>query len=137
MLLTLPVTFGPVSLGPVVLSLYWMMLGMTLCVVGLQSFYLGCIAQCIYAYTTKYQRWLRLLSYNRSIVASISVFLGGTGLLVPLLVEYIAQGLRLSGDVGRASHMAVTGLLFVVVGFLTFNSTLVLHAIEMQRRRST
>jgi len=135
--LTVPVTFGPVSLGPVVLSLYWMMLGMTLCVVGLQSFYLGCIVQCIYAYTTKYQRWLRLLSYNRSIVASISVFLVGTGLLVPLLLEYVRQGLRLSGDVGHLSHMAVTGLLFVVVGFLTFNSTLVLHAIELQRRRPT
>jgi len=137
LLLTLPTTFGPVSLGPVVLSLYWMMLGMTLCVVGLQSFYLGCIVQCIYAYTSRHQRWLRLLSYNRSIVISTLLVLSGIGLLFPMLVEYIRQGLRLFGNVGHLSHLAVTGLLFVIAGFLTFNTTLAIHAIELQRRRRT
>ena len=32
-------------------SLYWMLAGLTLAVVGLQYFYLGCIAQMLYDYT--------------------------------------------------------------------------------------
>jgi glycosyltransferase involved in cell wall biosynthesis len=49
--LALPVTFGPVSLGPVVLSINWMLLGLTLSVLGLQSFYLACIVQVLYHYS--------------------------------------------------------------------------------------
>jgi len=133
MLLTLPVTYGPVSLGPVTLSLYWMMFGMTLCVVGLQSFYLGCIVQSIYAYTEDYRRWLRLLAYNRSLIISSLLLLTGLGLVAPLMLQYIRQGLRLPGELGHLSHMAVMGLLLIIIGFLTFNSTLIIHAIELQR----
>ncbi|HEX4227024.1 MAG TPA: hypothetical protein VHZ07_00020 [Bryobacteraceae bacterium] len=50
LLLTLPEMYDPFKLGPVTLSLYWMMFGMTIAVVGLQSFYLGCIAQVFYDY---------------------------------------------------------------------------------------
>jgi len=45
LLLTLPAALGPVAIGPVTLSLYWMMLGATLAIVGLQSVYLGAIVQ--------------------------------------------------------------------------------------------
>ena len=38
---------------------------------------------------------------------------------------------------GHLSHMAVTGLLLVIMGFLTFNTTLVIHVIELQRKRRT
>jgi glycosyltransferase involved in cell wall biosynthesis len=135
LLLTLPVTFGPVSLGPVTLSLYWMMLGLTFSVVGLQSFYLGCIVQVVYAYASGYQRWLRLFAYNRSMVVSGLLFLAGLGLAVPLVVEYVREGLRLSEELGHLSHMAVTGLLLIIISFLTFCSTLVIHAVELRRNR--
>src|SRR5437016_11369968 len=39
--LALPQTFGPVKVGPITLSLYWTLFGMTLAIVGLQSFFLG------------------------------------------------------------------------------------------------
>ena len=45
LILTLPLSFGPVTIGPISFSLYWMLLGLTLAVLGLQSFYFGCLAQ--------------------------------------------------------------------------------------------
>jgi glycosyltransferase involved in cell wall biosynthesis len=135
LLLTLPMTFGPVSLGPVTLSLYWMMLGLTFSVVGLQSFYLGCIVQVMYGYTSGYQRWLRLLAYDRSMIVSSLLFLTGLALTAPLAVEYVRGGLRLSVELGALSHMAVTGLLMFISSFLTFSSTLVIHAVQLRRNR--
>src|SRR5207237_8737544 len=44
-LLMLAVMFGPITIGRVTFSLYWMLMGVTLAVLGLQSFYLGCLAQ--------------------------------------------------------------------------------------------
>ncbi len=41
LLLTLPLSFGPIVIGPVTLSLYWMLFGLTLSVLGLQSFFFG------------------------------------------------------------------------------------------------
>ena len=48
------------TIGAVTFSLYWMLAGLTLSVVGLQYFYLGCIAQILYDYTGAARtRWLR------------------------------------------------------------------------------
>jgi hypothetical protein len=138
LLLTLPVTFGPVRLGPVTLSGFWMLLGLTVSVVGLQSFYLGCIVQVMYGYTSGYRRWLRLLAYDRSMVVSALLLLAGLGLGTPLVVEYLREGLRLpvnATELGSLRHMAVSGLLLIIVSFLTFSSTLVIHAVELRRSR--
>jgi hypothetical protein len=47
---------------------------------------------------------------------------------MPLVAGYIRHGLALPGDWGPVSHMAVTGLLFVIAGFTSFVFTLLLHA---------
>jgi glycosyltransferase involved in cell wall biosynthesis len=62
----LPETFGPVKVGPITLSLYWSLMGLTVSVVGLQSFYLGCIIQVIYNYQpAASKRWLRMFDFDR------------------------------------------------------------------------
>src|SRR5215467_4424707 len=40
LLLTLPLSRGPVTAGPITFSLHWMLFGLTLCVLGLHGFYL-------------------------------------------------------------------------------------------------
>ncbi len=96
LLLTVPVAFGPLPLGPITLSLNWMMLGLTLSVVGLQCFYLGCIVQVMYRYSAaRAERWLHLFSYDRAMIASGVAGLAGAALGFPLIHEYIAGGLRL------------------------------------------
>lgn len=132
LLLALPVSMGPVALGPVVLSLHWMLLGQTLAVLGLQSFYLGCIVQVLYNYSPRTaNRWLRLFAYNRAMVFSGALVAAGIAFCIPLSVRYVQLGLRLEG-IGARNHLAANGLLLLIFGFLTFSNTLVLHTVKMR-----
>jgi hypothetical protein len=134
-LVTVPASFGPVRVGPVGISLHWMLLGLALWVVGLQSFFLGCIAQVLYDSSgAAQQRWLRVFPYTRTVILSATLFSVGVAFAVPLAASYVEQGLALT-IVARDSHMATTGLLLVVTGFVTFISTLLLHAVSLHVKR--
>ena len=62
---------------------------------------------------------------------SAGAFLLGVVLTVPLVVDYVRSGLELPGEPGAVHHLAVTGLLAMIVGFTTFAFTLVVHAAAM------
>ena len=48
-----------------------MLFGVTLCVLGLQSFYLGCIVQVLHDYTgAATRRWLSVFRYTRAMLTS-------------------------------------------------------------------
>jgi hypothetical protein len=126
-----------VRLGPVTFSLYWMLLGLSLSVLGLHGFYLGALARVFFDYSgTITRRFLGMFSYTRSVILSALAVVAGIALAVPLVSEYLRSGLRLPGDVAPASHMAVSGLLFVMGGTMNFTFTLALHAAaaNVQRR---
>jgi glycosyltransferase involved in cell wall biosynthesis len=128
LLLTLPLSFGPIDLGFITFSLYWMLAGVTLTVLGLQNFYLGVLAQVLYDGTGKArERWLRLFPYNRTVAIAALLFVVGVALGIPLLTKYIGGGLELD-EIGRAGHLAVTGLMLTILAFTTFTFTLLLHA---------
>lgn len=135
LLLTLPLSLGPVRLGSITFSLYWMLCGLSLSILGLQSFYLGCIAQVLYDFTGRARkRWLTLFAYNRSTIVSILFVVVGFILTTPLLVRYLTRGLSLEGNLVPFNHLAIIGLLCVAFGFMTFTSTLVLHAAALYSR---
>ncbi len=128
-LLTLPLSFGPIRLGSYTFSLYWMILGMTLTVAGLQSFYLGCLSQILHDYRGQARsRWLRVFSYNRAIAASLALVVLGVVCLIPLVREYIHYGFTLGRVIDWRNHVAILGLLLFICGFVNFVFTLVLHA---------
>jgi glycosyltransferase involved in cell wall biosynthesis len=133
--LTLPLSFGPIAVGPITFSLYWMLLGLTLSILGLQSFYLGCLAQVLCDYTgTARRRWLNVFRYTRSVLTSVALCALGVVLLSFLVRRYVAFGFTLAGSQNPYDHLAVTGLLLIVAGFLNFVFTLVLHAASVQSR---
>jgi glycosyltransferase involved in cell wall biosynthesis len=135
LLLTLPLSFGPVTLGSLTFSLYWMLAGVTLAVLGLQNFYLGCIAQVLYDRTgAAKRRWLGLFPYNRTVAASALLFALGVGSFLPLVVDYIGSGLTLSTELSAINHLAVLGIMLMILGFTTFTFTLLLHAVAIHRR---
>ena len=68
-------------------------------------------------------------------VISGGLLLLGIALVLPLVAEYINLGLRLLVATGRNRHLAVTGLLFIIAGLLTFSSTLVVLSVAMHSRR--
>jgi glycosyltransferase involved in cell wall biosynthesis len=127
-LLTLPLTFGAFSLGPVTFSLHWSLAGVTLGVLGLQSIYTGCLARTFYdASGQERERWLRKFSYNRTVLVSVVLFLTGMILASFLVVEYVSNDFAL-GSISDTSYRAVTGVMLMIFGFMTFTFMLLLHA---------
>lgn len=133
LLISVPLTFGPITIGPLGLSLYWMLFGVTLTVLGLQSFYLGCIVQVLHDYTGEAtRRWLSVFRYTRTVLLSAAIFVVGLGLAVGLVADYVRSGLRLSLSQTHAVYFAVAGLLLVMTAFMTFGATLLIHAAALR-----
>ncbi|HSR23640.1 MAG TPA: glycosyltransferase family 2 protein, partial [Candidatus Eisenbacteria bacterium] len=132
LLLTVPLALGPLTVGPVHFSLYWMLLGLTLTVVGLQSFYAGCLAQVLHDYTgAARRRWLRTFPYTRTVLAAAAAVVLGFGLAAALLVDYVRSDLALS-SADRIPYLGVLGLVLLIGSFLTFCFNLLLHALAMR-----
>jgi hypothetical protein len=137
LLLTLPLSFGPVSIGAVHFQLHWMLLGLTLSIIGLQSFFFGCLAQVLTDYTGRARRrWTTTFRYTRSVAVSTGLFLLGLGLAAALVVEYLSNGLTLPSTANPVDYLAVTGSLFMIAGFSLFCFTLVLHAAGVRYGRA-
>jgi glycosyltransferase involved in cell wall biosynthesis len=129
LLLTLPLSFGSIEVGGVTFGLYWMLIGVTLSIIGLQSFFFGCLAQVLCDYSgAARKRWTLIFSYTRSVLTSLGISAVGISLELALLWWYVAHGGRLPSATSALDHLAVTGLLFMIVGFSLFCFTLLLHA---------
>jgi glycosyltransferase involved in cell wall biosynthesis len=135
LVLTLGLSFGDVTVGPVTFSLHWMLLGVSLALLGLQCVYMGILSQVFFDYTGKATAtWFRRFPYTRTVAASAALF--GVGLVLAGLLtrSYVQHGLRLS-ESASVNHLGVTGLLFMIAGFVTFTFTLILHATGVAVRR--
>jgi glycosyltransferase involved in cell wall biosynthesis len=129
LLATLPLSFGPIRVSGITFSLYWMLLGVTLTVVGLQSFLLGVIAQVQFDYRhIATARWTRVFPYTRTVIGAFVGALAGAGLAIPLLVFYFSHHEQLTAGARLQDGLAVTGLLLIIVGASLAAFTLVLHA---------
>jgi glycosyltransferase involved in cell wall biosynthesis len=137
LLIALPLSAGPITIGPIQFSLYWMLFGTTLTITGLQAFLLGCIAQVFFDYRERAtRRWLKIFSYTRSVVAAAVIGLTGVACTVPLVLYYLSHHERLTLHAATQDRLGVTGLMLVVIGFSLFTFTVVLHAAAIATRRS-
>jgi glycosyltransferase involved in cell wall biosynthesis len=137
LLFTLPLALGPVTIGSLTFSLYWMLFGAMLTILGLQSVFVGCIAQVLYDCTGRgSRRWGRMFRYTRTVVLAAVTFLAGVALCTPLLVEYVAHDWSLPGGVDPEGYLAVLGLTAMISSFIAFTNTLLLHAALLPRRRT-
>jgi hypothetical protein len=133
LLLTLSLVAGPRTLHGIVLNLHWMLLGVTLTVVGYNAILLGMITRVFYDFDAVVSRRLmRMLTYNRGVVGGILLGLIGVGFNSTLVYTWIRNDFRLS----ELNHSGVFGLLLIVVGFQTFTSTLVFQMIAQRRGRN-
>lgn len=135
LLLTVPPSISPITIGPIRFSLYWMILGMTLTVVGLQAFLLGCVAQMLFDYRGRArERWLKIFPYSRSIALSLAIAIVGVGLSVPLISNYVSHHETLVNAAAQ-ERLTILALTLIVIGFSWFTFTLVLHAAAIATRR--
>jgi glycosyltransferase involved in cell wall biosynthesis len=122
LLLTLPLTFGAITVGTITFNLYWML-----------SVYFGCLAHVFLDYSGRArERWRRLFRYTTSVIASGLLFLIGLGMATAVGVHYVTHDFELPGPYAVIDHLAITGLLFMIMGFSTFCFTLLLHATEVR-----
>lgn len=128
--LTLGLLQGPVTLGPITFSLYWMLLGVTLALLGLQCVYMGILAQIFYDLRNRQrENWRKRFEYTRTVLLSAGLVILGAGLSSFLVRAYLRNHWRLVGPHPTLEHYwAVGGLFFLLAGFMTFTFTLLLHA---------
>ncbi len=138
LIITLPLTFGTIVIGSVTFNLYWMLLGVTLAVLGLQSFYFGCLAQVLCDYTDRARsRWTGVFRYTPTVLASIAVFVLGFFMAGALAVYYFTHSFELPAPRAVVDHVAVTGSLLMIMSFQTFSFTLLLNATGVKYGAST
>src|SRR5688572_479080 len=86
--MTLPMALGPVQVGPITFSLYWMLFGLSVSVLGFHGFYVGALARVFFDYSGDVRKkWLRRFSYTRSVVLSAVSIAAGAGMAVPLVMQ--------------------------------------------------
>ena len=136
MILTVPLAGGPIEIGSTTFSLYTMLLGLLLTVVGLQGIFLGCIAQVLFDYTGEAtRRWTSIFSYNRSMAVSAVLATAGIAAMVPLTLEYFDRGFRLGAPAAIENHLAVFGATMLASGFSIFVFTLILYGAVLATNR--
>ena len=119
---------GPITIGGIGFSLYWMLFGVTCVTLGYSSIQIGVLARVIHGLRPESLRRLRrALSYDRGMLMAGGCILVGTVLLAILVYQYLHSQFRLF----EISHPAIFGLLLIMVGFQTFCFTLLL---EMAQR---
>jgi glycosyltransferase involved in cell wall biosynthesis len=136
LLLTVPLSFGSLRVGPVTFSLYWMLLGMALSLIGLQSLFFGILAQVLSDYRgTARRRWMETYRYTRTMALAFVSLVVGAAACTPLIARYVASGLVLPPAHNWSAHLAVTGLLLIIAAFSIFGFALVLHATTVRYGR--
>ncbi len=138
LIITLPLTFGTITIDSLNFNLYWMLLGVTLSVLGLQSFYFGCLAQVLCDYSGRANsRWTSVFRYTPTVLGSIGVFVLGFLMAGTLAIYYFTHNFALPGPRAVVDHVAVTGSLLMIMSFQTFCFTLLLNATGVRYGKTT
>jgi glycosyltransferase involved in cell wall biosynthesis len=115
---------GSRSLGSLGFDLHWMLLGVTLGVLGFALFQVGIIARIIHGLRAGLEKHvLQVLSYDRGIIAAGVVFGLGALLDLNLVLDYFERGFRLE----TLSHPAIYGLFLIMLAAQLFGFTLLLE----------
>jgi hypothetical protein len=119
---------GPITVGGVGFSLYWLLFGVTCVTLGYSSIQIGVLARVMHGLRpASLEKLRRVLSYDRGMLLSAGCAIVGIVLLGALVYRYLHADFKLF----EISHPAIFGLLLIIVGFQTFCFTLLL---EMAQR---
>ncbi|MEZ5380792.1 MAG: glycosyltransferase family 2 protein [Microthrixaceae bacterium] len=135
LLLTVPLTAGPLSVAGVTFTTTTMIFGLVLSTLGIFSFQLGLLARVIYdrrGMTT--DRLLRRYRYTRTVAGAMAGGALGATATLPLLIRYATRDFTLTEGDLPVAHLAVAGLTLGVIAFATFAFTLLLHAVAAVRQ---
>jgi glycosyltransferase involved in cell wall biosynthesis len=119
---------GGRQFGPIGFDLHWMLLSVTLSVLGFGLFQVGIIARLFHGLRLGLERKvLAAITYDRGMIAAATLFAIGFFIEIAFLSRYIEHGLRLE----RVSYSAIFGLFLIILSAQLFGFTLLL---ELGRR---
>jgi hypothetical protein len=128
LLFSLGLAAGPVRIRNIGFSLYWMLFGVTCTTLGYSSIQIGILARVMHGLRSHFvKRVQKVFTYDRGMIVSAGLVVGGLMLLGRLVYRYLKLGLNLEA----ISHPAILGLVLVILGFQTFCFTLLM---EMAKR---
>ncbi len=131
--LVLLLTGGPITIGSITFSLFWMLTGAFFFVLGLQFFFMGILSRLINDSDGRVaQCWLKVFDYERTAVGAALAFLAGFLLVARFIAAYVRAGFSFQGIPG-AAYPAVTGLLAMTSAFITFTFVSLFHALAARR----
>jgi hypothetical protein len=115
--------------------LHWMLLGVSLSILGLQCVYMGILSQVFFDYSGAVtRRWFARFPYTRTVGIAAGLFATGVTLTGILAISYLRHHYRLH-ELAAVNNLGVTGLLLMIAGFMTFTFTLLLHSTAVSVRR--
>lgn len=124
LLLSLGLAAGPVRIGRIGFSLYWMLLGVTCATLGYSSVQIGVLARVMHGLKPRLVEQLqKVMPFDRGMIVSAGLSVAGLVLLGNLTYDYLKHGLQLEA----ISHLPILGLLLVILGFQTFGFTLLME----------
>ncbi len=133
LVLSLGLAAGPVRIGRIGFSLYWMLLGVTCATLCYSSIQIGVLARVMHGLKPSFvERLQKIMTYDRGMIASAGLSVAGLVLLGNLTYHYLKRGLQLEA----ISHPAILGLLLVILGFQTFGFTLLMEVAKRAISRS-
>jgi glycosyltransferase involved in cell wall biosynthesis len=133
LVLSLGLAGGPVVIGNIGFSLYWMLFGVTCTTLGYSSIQIGILARVMHGLRpVLVKRAQKFATYDRGMFVSAGFVVAGVMLLGALVYRYLKHGLRLEA----ISHPAILGLLLVILGFQTFCFTLLMEMAQRIASRS-
>jgi hypothetical protein len=120
--------FGPRSFAGLGFDLHWMLLGITLGVLGFALFQVGVIARMVHGLRMGTEQYvLSWLTYDRGMIAAALIFAVGCALDLYFLFDYVRRDFTLDTQ----SHPAIYGLFLIIAAAQLFGFTLLL---ELARR---
>jgi hypothetical protein len=75
---------------------------------------------------------MKRFRYTPSVLVSIGLMVVGLAFVATLLARYVANDFSLPPATSNIDHLAVTGILFIIIGFSIFGFTLLLHATNVR-----
>lgn len=135
LVLVVPSTFGPISIGSLNFSVFWQLLGMVLVALGIVGVFAAIISRILFDYTgIESDKWANRLRYTRTVLISALTTLAGVAGATPLLTEYFRNSYRLPEISSQSTHLAITSLTLIISGAITFVFTLIVHASMLASR---
>jgi len=124
---------GPISLGPIELSGSTRLVAVFVAILGLQMVLLAHIAEAVMDYTgLRRDRLKHRFNLDRMFLICGGLGVGGVALILPLLLNYASNGMRLVNIPEWQESFVLAGLLLIICGFCLFTASLVIQSIAVR-----